>query len=186
MLTLRGFPAVSSTASEQVASKPMPLMIEGRSPASWSAARTAPAQASRYRWWIARPRRQPRARSRSADAPFPQPASGIEDAGTGARGANVDTDECLFHAGARGCSPARYSRRRQGRYCQSSGLRHQTQGTGRPRQSPPPCRDGPSGFPDPAIIHGRVGFDERIERRRNVGRRNGVDAHAARAPFGGE
>ena len=85
-----------------------------------------------------------------------QRAFRIEDAGARARRADIDADESLPHGRIRadcaaGCQLAgaadltsRYSLRRRGRRCPSSGSPRPRRGRVRPTRSPRPRRDGPS------------------------------------------
>src|ERR1700731_4423967 len=190
VLTVSGSPAASSTTSEQVASKPRPLTAEGGSAAPAMAARTEAAQAAQISEddcsTILPASCQTVIGCRAVANSVPNSSN------TPARALDVPTSTpmkaCLIpipieiHASL----PARIASVDQHH---ASG--HEARGIGGEEQDHGGnfvdlAHPGHRGTSDPGIVHLPVVPDECIERRSDVGWRHRVDAHAARAPFGGE
>src|SRR5260370_39016088 len=189
-LTVSGFPAASTTTSEQVASKPTPLTAEAGSPASAVAARTEAAQAAQISeddcsatlpaschtviGWRALASRLPFSSNipaRALDVPTSMP-----------------TKACCIATPLQisASSPASITSRNE-----DNAPGHQAGGVGRQKQDdgrnlvdlPHP---GHRRAADPCIVHLRAVFDECIEGGCDVSRRHGVDADAAPAPLARE
>src|SRR5450755_2053573 len=187
-LTVSGFAAASSTTSEQVASNPTPLTADDGIPACAMAVRTDAAQAAQI----------------SADDCSTTPPASCQSviglravanrvpvwSNTPARALDVPTSMPMkawliaTPLNVRASLPARVAPINE-----NDAPGHQARGPGRQKQHdggdlvdvPHPAHRRTA---DPGIIHPRVALDEGIERRRNIGRRDGVDAHATGAPFG--
>src|SRR5882672_6662963 len=190
LLTVSGLAALSSTTSEQVASKPKPLIADGAIAASAIAARTEAAHAAQIseddcsttlpascqtvigcRAVASRFPFSSNIPARALDVPTSTPMKACLiatpfkiSASSPARIAPVDEDDAPGH--------------------QACGVRRQKQDDGRDLVDLP--HPGHRRTADPGIVHLRVAFDECIERRRDVGRRYGVDPDATRAPLGCE
>src|SRR5260221_3586833 len=190
MPTVRGFPGGSSATSEQVASKPTPFTAEGGISAILRAARTARAQAFQMSeedcstmspascqtviGLLAVASRTPHASktpARACAVPTSMPiktcrlsSSFTPRSHLPAGVAAIGEDDAAGHQ-ARLVGGQEQDDRRD--------LRHLAEPAHR-------------GAADPGIVHRRLGFDEGIERRRNVGLRHSVDAHDAHSPLGGE
>src|SRR4051794_10634746 len=190
LLTVSGWPAASTTTSEQVASKPKPLIADAGRAACAIAARTEAAHASQIS---------------EDDCSTTLPASCQTVIGCRAVANNVPASSnkparaldvptstpmkaCLIPIPLmiRASSPARITSVNENNASghQACGIRCQKQ-------------DDRSYFvdlshschrrtADPGIIHLRSVFDERIEAGGDVGWRRGIDAHAAAAPLSGE
>src|SRR5229473_669949 len=190
LLTVSGLAFVSSTTSEQVASKPRPLTAEAGIAASAIAARTEAAQAAQISKDDCSTTLPVSCQTVigclavASKVPF---SSNIP-----ARALDVPTSmpmkACLiatpFKTSA--SSPARIAA-----VDENDAPGHQACGVGRQKQDdggnfidlPHP---GHRRAADPGIIHPRVAFYECVERRCDVSWRHGIDAHAARAPLGRE
>src|SRR6202163_1023148 len=190
LLTVSGSAPASSTTSEQVASKPTPLTAEGAMAASAIALRTEAAQAAQIS---------------DDDCSTTLPASCQTVIGcravasrlpvssnTPARALDVPTSMPM--KACRIATPSQISTSSPARIAaidEDDAPGHQACGVGRQKQHdggnfialPHP---GHRRAADPGIVHLRVAFDECIEGRRDVSRRHGIDAHAARAPLGRE
>src|ERR1700686_1201672 len=190
LLTVSGLPPASSTTSEQVASNPRPLTADGGMAASAIAARTDAVQAAQISdddcsttlpascqtviGWRAVASRLPfssNTPARTLDVPTSTPMKA-----------------CLIPTLSknRASLPARITS-----VDQHHASRHQAGGIGGEEQDNGGnfvdlAHPGHRGTSDPRIVHLRVVLDECIERRGDIGWRHRIDAHAARAPFGGE
>src|SRR3982074_3536054 len=189
-LTVTGTPAASSTTSEQVASKPMPVTAAGGSAASAMAARTEAAQAAQIsdddcsttppascqtvigcRAVASRLPFSSNIPARALDVPTSMPMKACLiatplpiSASSPARIASVDENDAPSH--------------------QACGVRRQKQDDG--RNFVDVHHSGHLRTADPGIVHPRAVFAECIERRCDVSRRHGIDAHAPGAPLGCE
>src|SRR6478736_7902545 len=190
LLTVSGWPAASTTTSEQVASKPTPLTAEAGSAASAIAARTEVAQAAQIsaedcsatlpaschtvigcRAVASRVPFSSNIPARALDVPtsIPTKACCISSplqisASSPARIASVNEDNTSGH--------------------QAGGVGRQEQDDGRYLVDLPHSSHRRTA--DPGIIHLRAVFDECVEGRCDIGRRHRIDTDTARAPFGGE
>src|SRR5229473_1118007 len=179
VLTLSGFPPPSSTTSEQVASKPMPLTSAGDRRASFRAPRTASVQVRQIS---------------SEDCSTMSPASCQIVIGRRAVAMSwpwaskmparalvvpmsTPTKACSMRAvalpwtGSPACVAA---------VGKDDAAGHQARGVRREEQDDRgnllhPAEAGHRGSPDPGIIHGRGGLDELVERRGDVSRRHCID-----------
>src|SRR5947209_8567716 len=187
-LTVNGPPVASSTTSEHVASKPTPRTAEGASAASSIAVRTAAAHAAQIseddcstmppascqtvigcRADASKLPFSSNIPARALDVPTSMPINACLIATplkisviSPARIASVDENDASCHQ-ARGIRCQKQDDR--GNFVDFSHPRHRRTA-------------------DPGIVHPRVVFDERIEGRRDVSWRHGVDAYAAGTPFG--
>src|SRR5882757_8363743 len=189
-LTVSGSPAASSTTSEQVASKPRPLTADGGRATSVIAARTEAAHAAQISdddcstTLPASCQTVIGCRAVASRLPF---SSNIP-----ARALDVPTSmpmkACLIATPLKICasSPARIASVDQNDAPghQACGVRRQKQDDGRNFVDLP--HSGHRRTTDPGIVHPRAVFDECIERRCDVSRRHGIDAHAPGAPLGCE
>src|SRR5258708_14179085 len=190
VLTVSGLAPASSTTSEQVASKPMPLTAEGGSAASTIAARTAQAHAAQIsdddcsttlpascqtvmgcRAVANRAPFSSNTPARALDVPTSTPMKAClipipfkNRASLPARIASIDENDAPGH--------------------QAGGIRCQKQDDGRNLVDLPHSAHRRTA--DPCIIHLRIVLDERIEGGGDVGWRHGVDAHAAGTPLRGK
>src|SRR5882757_6074212 len=190
LLIVSGWPAASTTTSEQVASKPTPLTAEAGSAASAMAARAAVAQAAQIsaedcsatlpaschtvigcRAVASRVPFSSKSPARALDVPTSMPTKACcistplqISASSPARITSVNEDNTSGH--------------------QTGGIGRQEQDDGRYLVDLPHPRHRRTA--DPGIIHLRAVFDECVEGGCGVSRRHGVDTDAARAPLGGE
>src|ERR1700694_1648584 len=189
-LTVSGLASVSSTTSEQVASKPRPLTAEAGIAASAIAARSEAAHAAQIsaddcsttlpvscqtvigcRAVASNVPFSSNIPARALDVPTSMPMKACLiatpfqiSASSPARIAAVDENDAPGH--------------------QACGVRGQKQDNrGNFVDLPHP---GHRRAANPGIVHLRIAFDECIERGCDIGRRHGVDAHAARTPLGRE
>src|ERR1700737_467606 len=189
-LAVTGTPAASSTTSEQVASKPMPLTAEGGSAASAMAVRTAAAQAAQISDddCSTTPRGSCQTvigcRAVASKVPF--------SSNTPARALDVPTSipmkACFIPIPfkIRASLPARIAP-----IDENDTPGHQACGIGGQKQDDRRnfvdlAHSGHRRTTDPGIIHLRVVLDERIEGGGDIGWRHGIDAHAAGTPLGCE
>src|SRR5256886_821339 len=182
LLTVSGWPAASTTTSEQVASKPTPLTAEAGSAASTIAARTEVAQAAQISaedcsatlpaschtviGCRAVARRVPFSSNipaRALDVPTSMPTKACcittplqISASSPARITSINEDNTPGH--------------------QAGGVRRQEQDDGCNLIDLPHPRHRRTA--DPRIIHLRAVFDECVERRCDISRRHRVDADA--------
>src|SRR5882757_2774287 len=189
-LTVSGPPPASSTTSEQVASKPKPLTAEGEIAASTIAVRTEATHAAQIseddcsttppgscqtvigcRAVASRLPFSSNTAARALDVPTSMPMNACLiatpfkiSASSPARIASVDENDAAGH--------------------QACGIRRQKQDDGGDFVDLP--HSGHRRTTDPGIVHPRAVFDECIERRCDVSRRHGIDAHAPGAPLGCE
>src|SRR6266436_940978 len=190
VLTVSGLAPASSTTSEQVASKPMPLTAEGGSAASAIAARTEAAHAAQISeddcstTLPASCQTVIECRAVANSVPF--------SSNTPARALDVPTSTpmkaCLIPNPVQDPRKptSRYSPHRRERRSRSSGLRHPMPETGRRMRLRRPPHSGHRRTADPGIIHLRIVLDECIKGGGDVGRRHGIDADAAGTPLRGE
>ena len=185
-LTVSGLPATSTTTSEQVASKPIPLIAEAGSAASAMAARTEAAQAAQISdddcstTLPASCHTVIGCRAVASRLPFSSniPARAL-DVPT-----SMPTKACCIATPLQisASSPARITTVNE-----DNAAGHQAGGVGRQEQDdggdlvdlPHPCHRRTA---DPGIIHLRAVFDECVEGGGDISRRHRVDADAARAP----
>src|SRR5258708_7821954 len=190
MLTVSGLAPASSTTREQVASKPMPPIAEGGSAASVMAARTAATHAAQISdddcSTMLPASCQTVMGCRAAASRVPASSN------TPARALDVPTSTpmkaCLM--------PTPFKNRARlpasiAAIDENDASGHQACGVGRQKQDDGRnfihfSQPGHGRAADPGIIHSRVVLDERVERRCDIGRRHGIDAHAAGTPLGGE
>src|SRR6478735_11030258 len=189
-LTVSGLPATSTTTSEQVASKPIPLIAEAGSAASAMAPRTEAAQAAQIsdddcsttlpaschtvigcRAVASRLPFSSNIPARALDVPTSMPmkacciATPLQiSASSPARITSVNEDNAPGH--------------------QAGGVGRQKQNDG--RDFVDLSHPGHRRTADPGIIHPRVAFDECVEGGGDISRRHGVDTDAARSPLGRE
>src|SRR4030088_392928 len=189
-LTLSGLAPASSTTSEQGASKPSPLTADGGRLASAMAPRTAAAQAAQISdddcstTLPASCQTVMGCRAVASRLPF--------SSNTPARALDVPTSmpmkACLIATPfkIRASSPPRIASvdENDAPSHQAWGVRRQKQDDGRNFVDLP--HSGHRRTADPGIVHPRAVFDECIERRCDVSRRHGIDAHAPGAPLGCE
>src|SRR4029453_1577160 len=189
-LPVSGAAAASSTTSEHVASKPMPLMADGGSAASAITARTEAAHAAQIS---------------EEDCSTTLPASCQTVSGrravanrrpvssnTPARALDVPTSTPMkacfipFPFKIRVTLPAGIAPidEYDAAGHQACGIRRQKQHDGCNFVDLP--HSGHRRAADPGIIHRRIVLDECIEGGGDVGWRHGIDAHTAGAPLGGE
>src|SRR6266481_6960848 len=178
VLTVSGLAAASSTTSEQVASKPMPLTAEGGSAASAIAARTEAAHAAQIseddcsttlpascqtvigcRAVASRLPFSSNIPARALDVPTSMPtkacciATPLEiSASSPARITSVNEDNAPGH--------------------QAGGVGRQKQDDG--RDFVDLSHPGHRRTADPGIVHPRIAFDERVEGGSDISRRHGV------------
>src|SRR5450631_1175533 len=189
-LTVSGLAAASSTTSEQVASNPRPLTAEGGNAASVMAARTEAAQAAQISAedcstiWPASCQTVIGCRAVANSVP--------NSSNTPARALDVPTSmpmkACLMPIPfeVRASLPARIAA-----VDEDYASCHQARRIGGEKQDDGGdlvdfSHPGHRRTADPGIVHLRAVFDEGIERRGDVGRRDRIDANAAGSPFGGE
>src|SRR5882757_1275582 len=190
LLTVSGRPVASTTTSEQVASNPTPLIAEAGSAASAIAVRTEAAQAAQIS---------------AEDCSATLPASCHTVIGCRAVASRVpfssNTPACALDVPTsmpmKACcitTPLQFSASSPARIApidEDNAAGHQAGGIGRQEQDdggnfvdlPHPRHRRAA---DPGIVHLRGVFDECVERGCDISRRHGVDAYAARAPFGRE
>src|SRR5467141_2177679 len=190
VLTVSGLAPASSTTSEHVASKPMPLIADGGSAASAIAARTESTHAAQISdddcstTLPASCQTVIGCRAVASRVPF--------SSNTPARALDVPTSTpikaCLIPIPfkIRASLPARIAA-----IDQNDAAGHQACGIGGQKQHDRRdfvdlAHSGHRCTTDPGIIHLRAVLDECVEGGGDVGRRHGVNAHAAGAPLGGE
>src|SRR5712664_1355633 len=190
LLTVSGLAALSSTTSEQVASKPKPLIADGAIAASTIAVRTEATHAAQIseddcsttppascqtvigcRAVASRLPFSSNIPARALDVPTSMPMKACLiatpfkiSASSPARIASVDQNDAPGH--------------------QACGVRRQKQDDGGYFIDLP--HPGHRRAADPGIVHLRVAFYECVERSCDISWRHGIDAHAARAPLGRE
>src|SRR5258707_3904223 len=183
-----GWPAASTTTSEQVASKPTPVTAEAGSAASAIAVRTEAAQAAQIsgddcsttlpaschtvigcRAVASRVAFSSKIPARALDVPTSMPTKACcittpfqISASSPARITSVNEDNTSGH--------------------QAGGVGRQEQDDGCYLVDLPHPRHRRTA--DPGIIHLRAVFDECVEGRCDISRRHSIDTDTARAPFG--